>query len=225
MTINAYDMLQQGSNEFTKAYLHRVQDTLERIHYTNDMTSISAIVTNHATILTGLKDGRLRTKLAESKAKKWINMAQVLLDITDMAVNFERSQGYSLPIFEANQTSSYNKHPSSNLYKPTKPPVRETQQSSLKTDKPKCWHCQGDHLKKNCPTAPQQSSSLQPKSHLNKEKQCNFIKCFHKRFQDRKSQVNDITISSEDDSFNDKLNQFFSEFKNLMTKDTDDTSS
>ena len=99
------------------------------------------------------------------------------------------------------------------------------QQSSLKTDKLKCWHCQGNHLKKDCPTAPQQSSSLQPKSHVSKEKQCNFIKSFHKRLQGRKSQVNEVTVSSEDDSFNDKLNQFYSDFENLMTADADDTSS
>ena len=103
--------------------------------------------------------------------------------------------------------------------------MRETQQSSLKTDNPKCWHCQGDHLKKICPTTPQQNSSLQPKSCLSTKKQHNLIKSFCKRFQDRKSQVNKVTISSEDDSFNDKLNQFFSEFNNLMTKDDDDTSS
>ena len=140
--VNAYDMLQQGNNESTKAYLRRVQDILEHIHHTNDMTSISAIGTNHAKILTGLKNCRLHNKLAELKAKKWINMGWVLQDVADMAVKFERSQGYSLPTFEVNQTSSYNNHPSSNLYRSTKPSVRETQQSSLKTDKPKCWHCQ-----------------------------------------------------------------------------------
>ena len=89
----------------------------------------------------------------------------------------------------------------------------------------KSWHCQGNHLKKDCPTTPQQNSSSQPKSYLSKEKQCNLIKSFHKRFQNRTSQVNEVTISSEDDSFNDKLSQFFSEFENMMTKDADDTSS
>ena len=34
--------------------------------------------TNHAKILTGLKDSRVCNKLAKSKAKRWINMAQVL---------------------------------------------------------------------------------------------------------------------------------------------------
>ena len=46
--INAYDSLQQDSNESTEAYLHRVQDILEHIHHTNDMSSITAIGTNHA---------------------------------------------------------------------------------------------------------------------------------------------------------------------------------
>ena len=46
--INAYDMLQQGTDESTEAYLHRVQDIVECIHHTNDMSSISAIGTNHA---------------------------------------------------------------------------------------------------------------------------------------------------------------------------------
>ena len=66
------------------------------------MISVSAIGTDHAKILTGLKDGRLCNKLAESKARKWTNMAQVLQDIADMGVNFERSRGYSLPTFEVN---------------------------------------------------------------------------------------------------------------------------
>ena len=52
----------------------------ECIHHTNDMSSITAIGMNHAKILTGLKDSRLHSKLAKSKAKKWINMAQVLQD-------------------------------------------------------------------------------------------------------------------------------------------------
>ena len=67
--INAYDNLHQGSNESTSGYLHRVQDILKHIHHTSNMTSISAIGTNHAKYLTGLKDSRLRNKLAKSKAK------------------------------------------------------------------------------------------------------------------------------------------------------------
>ena len=45
---------QQGTDESTEAYLHRVQDILECIHHTNDMSSIMAIGTNHTKILTGL---------------------------------------------------------------------------------------------------------------------------------------------------------------------------
>ena len=56
-------MLQQGNNESSKVYLHRAEDILECIHHTNDITSISAIGTNHTKILTGLKDGRLHNKL------------------------------------------------------------------------------------------------------------------------------------------------------------------
>ena len=123
--INAFDMLQQGNDESTEAYLHRPQDISEHIHHTNDMSSISAIGTNHAKILTGLKDGRLCNKLAKSKAKKRINMVQVLQDIADMAVNFERSHGYSQPTFEVNQASSYNNHHSGNACRSTKPPAKK----------------------------------------------------------------------------------------------------
>ena len=150
--INVYDTLQQGKDESTEAYLHIAQDILECINHTNIMTSISAIGPNHAKILKGLKDGRLHNKLAESKTKKWINMAQVLQDITDVAVNFKRSQGYLLPTCEVNQTLSYINHNFSNSYRSTKPSTREAQQSTLKADKLKCWHCQGDHLQKDCPT-------------------------------------------------------------------------
>ena len=136
--INAYDMLQQGNNESTEAYLHRAQNILEYIHHTNNMSSISAIGTNHAKILMGLRDSRLCNKPAELKAKQWINMVQVLQDISGMAVNFKRSKSYSLPTFEVNQTSSYNNCSSVNSYRSTNPPVKGIQQSSLKTDKLKC---------------------------------------------------------------------------------------
>ena len=89
--INAYNMLQQDNDESTEVYLHRVQDILEHIHHTNDMTSISAIGTNHTKILTGLRNDRLHNKLAESRAKRWTNKVQVLQDVADKAVNFKRS--------------------------------------------------------------------------------------------------------------------------------------
>ena len=68
--IKVYNMLQQGTDESTKAYFHRVQEILECIHHTNNMSSISAIGTNHTKILTGLKNGKLCNKLAELKARK-----------------------------------------------------------------------------------------------------------------------------------------------------------
>ena len=133
--INAYDSLQQGNDESTEVYLHMAQDILEYIHHTNHMSSITTIGMNHAKILTGLKDSRLHNKLAESKAKKKINMAQVLQDIADMAMDFERSHGYSLPTFEVQYNSASN---SSNCYKSSKPPTKSVQQPSTWTDKPKC---------------------------------------------------------------------------------------
>ena len=91
------------------------------------MSSITAIGMNHVKILTGLKDSRLHNKLAKSKAKKWINMAQVLQDVPDMAVDFERSPGYSLPVFNVQYISASN---SSNAYRSIKPPTKSMQQLS-----------------------------------------------------------------------------------------------
>ena len=145
--INAYDTLQQGTDESTEAYLHRTQDILKCIHHTNDMSSITAVGTNHAKILTGLKDEKLCNKLAESKVKKWTNMVQVLQDVTDMEVNFKRSKGYSLPSFEVNHTLAYNSCYSNQHYRSSKPRTKEAQQPNLRLEKLKCWHCQGDHLK------------------------------------------------------------------------------
>ena len=63
--INDYNSLQQGTDESTEAYLHRAQDILQCRHHTNDMSSITAIGTNHAKILTGLKDSGLHNKLIQ----------------------------------------------------------------------------------------------------------------------------------------------------------------
>ena len=136
-TINAYDNLHQGSNESTSAYLHRVQDIFKCIHNTSDMTSIPAIGTNHGKILTGLRNNRLYNKLVESKAKKWTNMSQVLQDVADMAIDFKRSHGYSLPTFEVQYVSSTN---STSSYRSNKPATRNVQQPSNRQEKPKCWH-------------------------------------------------------------------------------------
>ena len=92
------------------------------------MSLVTAIDTNHTKILTGLKDRKLHNTLAESKAKKWTNMAQILQDIAEMAVSFERSRGYSLSSFEVNHTSAYSSHnPNSNQhYRSRKLPTKET---------------------------------------------------------------------------------------------------
>ena len=79
------------------------------------MATISTIGTSHMKILTGLKDGRLCNKPAKSKVKKWTNMSQVLQDVANMAINFERSHSYLLPTFEVQYVSSNN---SSSSFRP-----------------------------------------------------------------------------------------------------------
>ena len=131
------------------------------------MTSIPAIGTNHAKILTGLRDSRLCNKLAESKAKKWTTMSQILQDVTDMAVDFERSHGYSLPTLKVQHISSTN---SSSSYRSSKLTTRNMQQPSNQQEKPKCWNCQGEHYKKDCLMAPKpsfpQSTKLPRKNNI-----------------------------------------------------------
>ena len=167
--MNAYDSLQQGNDESTEAYLHRAQDILECIHHTNDTSSITAIGMKHTKILTGLKDSRLCNKLAESKAKRWVNMAQVLQDVTDMAMNFERSCGYSLPTFDMQHISASNSIIS---YRSSRPHTKSIQQPSARMDKPKYWHCQGDHLKRIVPQPP---SKVLPKLSIKPLKKNNVI--------------------------------------------------
>ena len=120
------------------------------------MTSIPAISTKHAKILTGLRDSRLHNKLVESKAKEWTTMSQVLQDVADMAIDFKRSHGYSLPTFKVQYISPAN---SSSSYRSNKLTTRNMQQPSNEQEKPKCWHCQGEHYKKDCLTAPNQVPS------------------------------------------------------------------
>ena len=130
----------------------------------------------------------MHNKLAETKAKKWTNMAQVLQDVTEMAVSIERSRGYSLPSFEVNHTSAYSSHnPNSNQhYRSSKLPTKETQQPHPKPEKFKCWQCQGDHLKKDCPTITNQRKSKHSKPQENKEKQCELFRSFQKKFRSKR---------------------------------------
>ena len=214
--INTYDNLHQGSNDSNSAYLHRVQDILEHIHNTSDMTSIPAIGTNHAKILTGLSDSRLCNKLAESKAKEWTTMSQVLQDVADMAIHFERSCGYSLPTFKVQYISFAN---SSSSYRSNKLTTRNVQQPSNQQEKPKCWHCQGEHYKKDHLTVPKPGSPLKYK--FTKEKQCNLIKTYHKRFQDRR-QINELCTPAGDSG--KEFNNFISEFENIILEDSIDSS-
>ena len=80
-------------------------------------------------------------------------MTQVLQDVAEMAVSFERSRGYSLPSFEINQTTAYSsQNPNSNQhYKTNKLYVKDIQHCHTKLKKIKCWECQGDHPKKDSP--------------------------------------------------------------------------
>ena len=54
-------------------------------------------------------------------------MAQVLQDVADMAIDFERSCGYSLPTFDIKYISAFN---STNSYRSSKPPSKSVQQLS-----------------------------------------------------------------------------------------------
>ena len=44
---------------------------------------------------------------------------------------------------------------------------------------------------------------------------------FQKRLQSKMESINEITAASEDDSSDNQLNQFFSEFEKLMCEDAD----
>ena len=105
-------------------------------------------------------------------------------------------------------------------HRSNKPPTKGTQQPSTQSEKPKCWHCQGECFRKDCPTAPKQSSPSKYKS--TKEKQCNLIKMFCKKFQD-KMQINKISTPAGDNC-NEEFNNFISEFENIMLEDSDDSS-
>ena len=115
-------------------------------------------------------------------------MAQVLQDVAEMAISFERSRGYSLLSFKVNHTTTYSSHnPNSNqYYRSSKLPTKETQQPHPKPEKFKCWQCQGDHLKKDCPTVTNQSRSKHSKPQDNKEKQCKLFKSFQKKIPEQK---------------------------------------
>ena len=143
-------------------------------------------------------------------------MSQVLQDIADMAIDFERSCGYSLPAFKVQYISPTNSSSSFRCYKPS---TINVQQPSNQQENPKCWHCQGDHYKKDCPTTPKPSSL--PKYKSTRKKQSNLIKTYRKKFQDIR-QVNELCTPANDSG--EEFNNFISEFKNIMLEDSDDSS-
>ena len=143
-------------------------------------------------------------------------MSQVLQAITDMAVDFERSCGYSLPTFEVQYISQVN---SSSYFRSNKSSTRNVQHHSNHQEKPKCWHCQGEHYKKDCPTAPK--PSFPQSSNLPKKKQFNLIKTYRKKFQDRR-QINKLGTPANDSG--KEFNNFISEFDTIMLEDLDDSS-
>ena len=77
----------------------------------------------------------------------------------------------------------------------------------------------GKTLQKGLPNSPQGKYPTKYKSA--KEKQCNLIKMFCKKFQDKR-QINEISTPASDS--NEEFNNFLSEFKNIMLEDLDDFS-
>ena len=115
-------------------------------------------------------------------------MTQVLQDVAEMAISFKRSRGYTLPSFKINQTTANSSQcPSYSLhYKTNKLYTKETQHPHTKP-KIKCYECQGDHLKKDCPTV-QASQGMSKHSRFqgNKERQHKILKSFQKKFLNKK---------------------------------------
>ena len=119
----------------------------------------------------------------------------------------KRSCGYSLPTFKVQYVSSAN---SNSSYRYQQADYKNTHNNhQLNRKKPKCWHCQGEHYKKDCPTAPKQNSPTKYKS--TKEKQ----------FQNR-GQINEISTPASDSS--KEFNNFIAKFKNIMLEDLDNSS-
>ena len=177
------------------------------------MTSNPAISTNHAKISTGLRDNRLCNKLVECKAKKWTTMSQVLQDVADMAIDFERSLWVLTPNIQS--SIYFILQILVLLTVPTSQLQRNMQQPSNQQEKPKCWHCNGEHYKNELSDRPQ--TKFPPKYKSTKEKQHNLIKTYHKKFQDRR-QINKLCTPAGDSS--KEFNNLISEFENIILEDS-----
>ena len=144
-------------------------------------------------------------------------MAKILQVFAEMAISFERSRGYSLPSFEINQTVAYSsQNPNSNQhYKTNKLYVKDIQNCHTKPKKFKCWECQGDHLKEDCPMVnTSQGKCKHSRLQDNKERQCKLFKSFQRKFLNKKESINKIAEASDDDNSEKHWNQFFTELKN-----------
>ena len=79
-----------------------------------------------------------------------------------------------------------------------------------------CWHCQGDHYKKDCPTAlkpgsPQRTNQPEKNNVI-------LIKTYCKKLQDRR-QINKLCTPVNDSG--EEFNIFISEFENITLEDLD----
>ena len=74
-------------------------------------------------------------------------------------------------------------------------------------------------LQKELSNSPQ--AKFPPKYKSTKEKWCNLIKTFHKKFQDRR-QINELCSPTGNSS--EEFNNIISEFKSIMLEDLDNSS-
>ena len=163
------------------------------------------ISTNHAKILPGLKDKKLCSKLAESKAKNgttWHRSYKMLLRWPSALRDIEDIPSHPLRSIRQWLTAAKILI-ATNITKPTKC-TQDTQHCHTKPKKIKGWEYQGDHLKKDCPTVnTSQGKSKHSRLQDNKERQHTLFKSFQKKFPNKKESINEVAEAFDDNDDDD----------------------
>ena len=98
--------LEQDPDELLDNYLHCVSELLPKMYHTSDMSSISAMGTNHYAVVYGLNCRKLKDSISGHWSVQWMTMEECFRDICNIGAGYERVKGYCRADFNTPEAST-----------------------------------------------------------------------------------------------------------------------